>query len=450
MEYVFYVDLKNKYGGNHKIEFFINWDIAKRGPQKKISNFKIEAIYSGSIISREYGIDGDWVSQREVGDSDILKEIINANRSLFDMTFVKNMSHVFGESNIFNDDNFNTFFLNLDNEIKLLIDKYRSGNLNKNDIKHTEIIYSRLNDGIYDFNVENGDIFHEKVSKQSFKITMLSDNEDDVRSDEELDEEYVERNFESDEESEIAIHQIQEIEVDPSDVINNDGIIKPEYWPLSVDGAKLPGNIGKESSNQNSVTINDTIKNKYIPIINKLGNSMTIGKKEYKLTLGLKLLAIVMTQKEGFTSKSKSYRTNNPGNIGNTDNGNSKQFTSLEEGIKYQLKYLYEVASGTHKNYKIGKSINIEPYYSKEVADNQKNYGGMNPYLVGYKFNYSGKIEEFVKIYSTGSRATNSYISMIISWYRINGFPWVNDETKLSKLMEQTSDKGYIFKNIVA
>ena len=69
-----------------------------------------------------------------------------------------------------------------------------------------------LVDGIYDFNVENGDVFYEKLSKQAFKITMLSDNEEDNRSDEELDEEYVERNFDSTEEDPIIVKQVEEVE----------------------------------------------------------------------------------------------------------------------------------------------------------------------------------------------------------------------------------------------
>ena len=67
----------------------------------------------------------------------------------------------------------------------------------------------------------------------------------------------------------------------------------------------------------------------------------------------------------------------------------------------------------------------------------------MTEYLPGYKFTYTGMIEQYVKIYATGARSGNSYITMIVSWYRQNGYNWVNEETTIAQLIEQNSkDKG--------
>lgn len=190
-----------------------------------------------------------------------------------------------------------------------------------------------------------------------------------------------------------------------------------------VMGAKVPNDVAKSPSYTQRVTINDTIKTYYIPEINKI-----------KASYGTKLLAIVMAQKEGFTKNSRSFRTNNPGNIGNTDSGANKTLKTLKDGIQLQIDYINKVASGQHSSYPIGKRKKIPPYYSPEIANNP-GYG-LTPFLPGYDFIYSGKIEEYVKIYATGARAGNSYISMIVSWFRKNGYNWVTEETTISELIK--------------
>ena len=55
---------------------------------------------------------------------------------------------------------------------------------------------------------------------------------------------------------------------------------------------------------------------------------------------GTKMLATIMAMKEGFYPKSRSYRTNNPGNIGNTDAGGNNNFGTLKDGITAQIKIL--------------------------------------------------------------------------------------------------------------
>ena len=190
-----------------------------------------------------------------------------------------------------------------------------------------------------------------------------------------------------------------------------------------VNGSKVPTDIANPPRYNLSVSINDTIKKDYIPEINKI-----------KASYGTKLLAILMAQKEGFTTTSRSFRTNNPGNIGNTDSGINKYIPTLKDGIQLQIDYINKVASGGHPSYPIGKRKYIPPYYSPEIANNPSY--GLTPFLPGYDFTYTGKIEEYVKIYATGARAGNSYIGMIVSWFRKNGYDWVNEETTIAELIK--------------
>ena len=78
-----------------------------------------------------------------------------------------------------------------------------------------------------------------------------------------------------------------------------------------------------------NVSFTTEMKTLYKPIVDKL-----------KLTKGMKLLITVMAQKEGFYKGSRSYRTNNPGNIGNTDSGANSNNSSLENGIMKQVDYV--------------------------------------------------------------------------------------------------------------
>jgi len=194
-----------------------------------------------------------------------------------------------------------------------------------------------------------------------------------------------------------------------------------------------------------SPPFNSYIRNEYIPAANNV--------KGY--SKGLKMLAAIMTSKEGFyayTNKNltritgykgslesykeikgksydpltgkvgtRSYRTNNPGNIGNTDSGKNNSQPTLEAGIRLQVNYLKEVAEGKHRAYKLNKTKNIRPFYSGEVARNYGKAYGTTPYLPGYKFKYIGKLSQFIKIYATGARGGNAYLSMIMSFFKKNG-----------------------------
>ena len=148
---------------------------------------------------------------------------------------------------------------------------------------------------------------------------------------------------------------------------------------------------------------------------------------------GSKLLATIMASKEGFYKGTRSFKFNNPGNIGNTDSGANKGFKTLKEGIEAQIKYIEGVANGTNKAHKFGART-IKPFYSEEIAKNQKTYG-IEPYVPGYKFDYQGQLGAFVKIYSTGARAGNSYLSMITSFFKNHGYD-ITEHTTIKEITE--------------
>ena len=204
-------------------------------------------------------------------------------------------------------------------------------------------------------------------------------------------------------------------------------------WPYYSNNDAVPPNIaapskGTPPTNTRNVTIGSTIVKEYLPVLNSTG-----GK-----TKGLKLLAIAMTNQEGFYKGTRSYRTNNPGNIGNTDAGGNNIFKTLKSGIETQLKYIEDVAAGKKSAYPVGKNKTIPPYYSPEIAKNSKSYQ-LTPYLPGYKFTpYTGTLEQFVKIYATGARGGNTYLSTIMSFYKKNGFN-VTEKTTIADLIKLNS-----------
>jgi hypothetical protein len=149
---------------------------------------------------------------------------------------------------------------------------------------------------------------------------------------------------------------------------------------------------------------------------------------------GFKLLCTIMAQKEGFFKGSRSYATNNPGNIGNTDSGANKKNLSLADGILLQKNYILSIVEGKHSAFPMNKKKTISPYYSPEIAKNAKTYG-MSPYLPGYEFIFTGQIDQFVKIYSTGARGGNSYLSMIISYFNQNGIK-LSPESKIQDIIK--------------
>ena len=177
-----------------------------------------------------------------------------------------------------------------------------------------------------------------------------------------------------------------------------------KYKDIIFDGSTFPDDKYKTVK----VVLNDTIKTEYLPALEKL-----------PYTKGLKLLMTAMTHMEGFRKGSRSYRTNNPGNVGNTDSGANKKLVTLSDGIELQAEHLKKIAEGKSKYYPLGKQITLKPFYSPEIANNPQY--GLPANLPGYKFVYTGKLDQFIKIYSTGARVTNIYINTIVSYFAQNG-----------------------------
>lgn len=78
----------------------------------------------------------------------------------------------------------------------------------------------------------------------------------------------------------------------------------------------------------------------------------------------------------------------------------------------------------------MNKRVLLKPYYSPEIAKNPQY--GLPAHLPGYDFMFTGQLDQFVKIYATGARAGNGYLSMIISAFKFKGF----DLTGASKIQD--------------
>lgn len=194
------------------------------------------------------------------------------------------------------------------------------------------------------------------------------------------------------------------------------------YKDVTIDGSTFPG---KPYASNLGIKMNAEITNEYLPALHKvLPNAPK----------GLQLLLTVMAFHEGFKQGTRSYKTNNPGNIGNTDSGANKAIATLGDGILLQNNYINGIIAGTNKSYPMNTPMVIKPYYSPEIAKNSKVYG-MSPYLPGYKFTFTGQLDQFVKIYSTGARAGNSYINTIVSYFRSNGLV-IEPSSKLQDIVK--------------
>lgn len=93
------------------------------------------------------------------------------------------------------------------------------------------------------------------------------------------------------------------------------------YENITIQGSTFPG---QAYNNNLNIKLNIDITKTYIPA--------------FKTALpdipkGMELLMTIMTYQEGFNPKTKSYKTNNPGNINNTDNGSTKAYLTLAAGI---------------------------------------------------------------------------------------------------------------------
>ena len=178
--------------------------------------------------------------------------------------------------------------------------------------------------------------------------------------------------------------------------------------PTYSDGFTSTGVSTTEKKGIGSVS--KTLKEVYIPTLEKV---VPNGSK------GIKLLITAQTQMEGFAPGSKSYRTNNPGNIGNTDNGGTRGFSSLDTGVKGQYDYTVGVALNKNSNYKLNTHVKRPSVYDKDSA---QTYPGID-------FTYKGTLDQYLKIYSTGARKYNTYLNIVVSYFAKNGHTITGDTT---------------------
>ena len=198
----------------------------------------------------------------------------------------------------------------------------------------------------------------------------------------------------------------------------------PNPWKgVVIQGSTFPDSPVKTNR---SVKPNKHIKEKIVPILRTwLANG--------EITSGMYGLIMVHAIKEGYYPDTRAYRYNNPGNVGNTDSGENKGFATVQDGLLHLKDYIKRVAAGTHSRYRIGEQINIKPYYSQEIANNPQY--GLPPYLPGYNFTYTGQIDQYVKIYATGARAGNSYLSQIISYFNQEDLGSLTPESKIQDII---------------
>ncbi len=195
-----------------------------------------------------------------------------------------------------------------------------------------------------------------------------------------------------------------------------------KYKNKVIEGSTFPD---KPYTNTMSIKLNKEMVSEYMPALKKV---LPNGPK------GFQLLLTVMAYHEGFAKGSRSYRTNNPGNIGNVDSGANKSLATLADGIQRQKDYVEKIVAGGNKSYPMNKEVNIKPFYSEEIAKNAKTYG-MSPWLPGYHFTFTGQIDQFVKIYSTGARGGNSYINTIVSYFKQNGLT-ITPSSKIQDIIQ--------------
>lgn len=195
-----------------------------------------------------------------------------------------------------------------------------------------------------------------------------------------------------------------------------------KYKGVTIKGSVFPD---KKIKSNLSIRLNREITEEYLPVLNQV---MRYDPK------GFRLLCTIMAYKEGYRKGTRSYRTNNPGNIGNTDSGANKHNGTLESGIMLQKTYILKIVNGEHRAYPMGKRKRIPPYFSPEIAKHTKLYG-MSPFVPGYDFIFTGQLDQFVKIYATGARAGNSYLSMIISFFKKNGID-INAQSKIQDIIK--------------
>lgn len=193
------------------------------------------------------------------------------------------------------------------------------------------------------------------------------------------------------------------------------------YKGVVIEGSTFPG----KPYETIQVKLNSYMVNEYLPAMEKVCG----GKPK-----GLKLLITAMAHIEGFKPGSRSYRTKNPGNIGNTDSGANKPAATLEEGVQRQINYIQRIVDGKSKVYPMNKQVYLPPFYSKEINANPKAYGVSDGNVPGYKFTFTGQIDQFVKIYATFPRINQTYVNTIVSFFQQNGLT-ISPQSKIQDII---------------
>jgi hypothetical protein len=134
---------------------------------------------------------------------------------------------------------------------------------------------------------------------------------------------------------------------------------------------------------------------------------------------GAKILITAQAQFEGYKPRTKSFRTNNPGNIGNTDLGGTRGFNSLEDGILAQYNHIVKIIRGEERNYVLNTRKK-----APSVTD-----VATNIVYPGIDFVYEGKLKQYLQIYATGARKDNNYLNFIIGYFKKNGYTITGDTT---------------------
>lgn len=198
-----------------------------------------------------------------------------------------------------------------------------------------------------------------------------------------------------------------------------------KFKGLVVKGSTVPDGVYQVQK----VSLGSHIKHKYLPAAERVLKDQP---------LGLKLLLIIMADTEGYYPGSRSYDTNNPGNIGNNDAGKNVRYKTIEEGIEKQLSEIIEVVEGRDKYFRLGKEMNLQWGFSEEMEKNKRRYQVESGFYPGYKFVFTGQIDQYVKIYATLPRVNNVYVNRIVSWFHQNGFTHVTPESKIQDLVKLT------------
>ena len=144
------------------------------------------------------------------------------------------------------------------------------------------------------------------------------------------------------------------------------------------------------------------------------------------LSKGLKCLMTAQAIHEGFYPGARAYTHKNPGNIGNTDNGANKNLSPLAQGILAQATYIKEAAdSSRKKGHHAFIQYNQANYYSPELKE----------CVPGFSFTYAGTLGQYLRIYATAARLSNTYLSGIMGFFKYNGLT-VDANTKLADIIK--------------